>query len=320
MRILTVTNMYPTCSEPWFGSFVKDHVEALRRLGLSVDVLSFDGRRAWRVYGAAAREVRKRVSRGNFDVIHAHYGLAGAVALCQRSVPVVTTFHGSDSAEVAWQRRISWFVARHSTPIFVVADSARRLGLPDAPVLPTGVDTALFQPRNRADARTALDWGQDQTYVLLPGARSIPVKGADLFDRVIEIVRRSLPNVRGVSLEGYSREACVNVMNAVDVVLLTSDSEGSPVAVKEALACMTPVVSVPVGDVPTVLRGVPGCAIVPREPRLLAEALLAVRRIRDPAMRVRALEFSHDRIAAQTLEIYVLAKAHSPSPPPVRQI
>ena len=51
-------------------------------------------------------------------------------------------------------------------------------------------------------------------------------------------------------------------MNAVDVTLLTSDWEGSPGAVRESLACQTPVVSVPVGDVPNVLSGLPGCAVM----------------------------------------------------------
>jgi len=311
VRTLTVTNMYPTPSEPWFGSFVKDQTDALRRLGVSVDVFHFDGRRDWRAYGTAARAVRRLVAPGHFDVVHAHYGLSGAVALCQRSVPVVTTFHGSDSAQVAWQRRVSWVVARRSTPIFVAAENARRLGLPDALVLPVGVDTALFQPTDRAGARAALGWEQDPTYVLLPGARSNPIKRADLFDRVVDLVGRRLPDVRGVSLEGYSRQDVSNVMNAVDVVLLTSDWEGSPVAVKEALACTTPVVSVPVGDVPALLAGLPGCAIAPRDIRMLADAVLAARTVHDPALRGRALEFSHERVAAQILEVYYRVQARS---------
>lgn len=311
MRILTVTNMYPTPAEPWFGSFVKDQIDALRTLGVSVDVFHFDGRHDWRAYGTAARAVRRLVAQGDFDVVHAHYGLSGAVALCQRSVPVVTTFHGSDSAQVPWQRRVSWVVARRSTPIFVAAANARRLGLPEALVLPIGVDTALFQPTKRAGARAALGWEQDPTYVLLPGARANPIKRADLFDSVVELVGRSLPDVRGVSLEGYSRRDVANVMNAVDVVLLTSDWEGSPVAVKEALACTTPVVSVPAGDVPEVLAGLPGCAIVPRDPRALADAVLAARTVRDQALRRRALDFSHDRVAAEVLEVYERVQAQS---------
>jgi glycosyltransferase involved in cell wall biosynthesis len=304
MNVLTVTNLYPTASEPWFGSFVQDQVEAVRRLGVSVEVFAFDGRRQRRAYGAAARSVRGLVAGGGYDVVHAHYGLSGAVALCQRAVPVVTTFHGSDSAQIPWQRRVSWIVARRSTPIFVAAENARRLGLPGALVLPAGVDTALFQPADRAGARAALGWEPDLTYVLLPGARSNQVKRADLFDRVVELVAGTVDDVRGVSLEGYSRHDVANVMNAVDVVLLTSDSEGSPVTVKEALASMTPVVSVPVGDLAEVLAGLPGCAVVPRDPHALAAAVVDALTVRDPVLRDRALEFSHDRVAQQVVEVY----------------
>jgi glycosyltransferase involved in cell wall biosynthesis len=303
--------MYPTDAEPWFGSFVKDQIEALRRLSVVVHVHSFDGRRDWRAYISAIRTVRKLARTGNFDLIHAHYGLTGAVALCQRSLPVVTTFHGSDSGQIAWQRGVSWVVARRSSPIFVGIENARRLGFVDAPVVPSGVDTTLFRPRDRADARAALGWAPDHTYVLLPGARSNRVKGANLFDRVIDLVGRSVPNVRGVSLEGFSRQDVANIMNAVHVVLVTSDWEGSPVAVKEALACMTPVVSVPAGDVPSVLTGLPGCVIAPRDPRALADAVLTALQVRDPALRQRALEFSHDRIAALILEIYNRAESRS---------
>ena len=44
IRVLVLTNMYPTATEPHFGCFVKDQVDDLRRLGVDVSVLAFDGR------------------------------------------------------------------------------------------------------------------------------------------------------------------------------------------------------------------------------------------------------------------------------------
>ena len=44
MRVLIVTNMYPTPAEPAFGSFVKEQVDDLRGLGLDVEEVMFDGR------------------------------------------------------------------------------------------------------------------------------------------------------------------------------------------------------------------------------------------------------------------------------------
>ena len=42
------------------------------------------------------RELRKKIKSFKPDIIHAHYGLSGLLANLQRSVPVVTTYHGSD--------------------------------------------------------------------------------------------------------------------------------------------------------------------------------------------------------------------------------
>jgi glycosyltransferase involved in cell wall biosynthesis len=95
------------------------------------------------------------------------------------------------------------------------------------------------------------------------------------------------------------------VLNAVDVTLLTSDSEGSPVVVKESLACATPVVSVPVGDVPRVLAGLPACAVAAREPSALAEAVVrALGADRRPELRERAHQYSRGRIAERVASVY----------------
>ena len=67
---------------------------------------------------------------------------------------------------------------------------------------------------------------------------------------------------------------------------------------------MTPVVSVPVGDLAELLAGLPGCAVAPRDPRALAGAVVNALTVRDPALRSRALEFSHDRVAQQVVEVY----------------
>jgi hypothetical protein len=44
LRVLCFTNMYPTETEPWEGTFVRELVEG-RQLGVYVDVLAFDGLR-----------------------------------------------------------------------------------------------------------------------------------------------------------------------------------------------------------------------------------------------------------------------------------
>jgi teichuronic acid biosynthesis glycosyltransferase TuaC len=306
MRILILTNMYPSAREPWFGCFVKEQVDDLRALGFAIRVLHFDGRRDWRNYVRAAHDVRSLSDRDVFDLVHAHYGLTGAVALAQRVVPVITTFHGSDfTGAVPWQARLSWVVARLCTPIFVSEEGTQRLRIPTADVIPAGVDMDLFVPHDRVQARTALGWAEDAQYALLAGARRSALKRADLFDEAIRHARRACPNLQAVSLEGFSRSDVALVMNAVDVTVMTSDSEGSPVAIKESLACMTPVVSVSVGDVPQVLDGLPGCAVVPRDPHLIGRAVLnALDAERRQELRQRAERFSRKQVAARIAAVY----------------
>jgi glycosyltransferase involved in cell wall biosynthesis len=227
------------------------------------------------------------------------------VALAQRSVPTVVTFHGSETGYVRWQAWISWFVARCTTPVFVSRDGARLLGCPDATVIPAGVDVDLFRPRSVEDARRSLGWPERDRFILLPGSRANPRKDARLFDSVIQRLRRDIPDLTAVSLEGFSREQVVDVMNAVDVTLMTSIFEGSPVAAKESLACMTPVVSVPVGDMPQLLAGLPGCSIAPRSAGPLADAVLrALEQGGDPELRRRAERFSSARSAQRTVALY----------------
>jgi teichuronic acid biosynthesis glycosyltransferase TuaC len=315
LRVLLVTNMYPTVEEPWYGCFVRDQVEDLRSLGVDMHVLAFDGRRDVLGYGRTAREVRQRVAAERFDLVHAHYGLTGATALLQRRVPLVTTFHGSDcNGPVPWQRWISWVVARRSLPIFVSEEGRRMLGRTASPVIPAGVDTDLFKPADRRDARRALGWQEDGRYILLPGSRSQPGKRAALFDAVVSEVRKTVPEVTGVALEGFSRKQTAEVMNAVDVTLMTSEREGSPVAIRESLACKTPVVSVEVGDVPDVLAGLPGCGVFPSESPTLAQGVLrALESERDPAWRHRAERYSRRLIAERLLTVYAgVAEAEKP--------
>jgi teichuronic acid biosynthesis glycosyltransferase TuaC len=305
VRILVFTNMYPSAAKPSFGIFVREQVVELERRGVSVAVLAFDGTGDRLNYLRATRRLRRTLRAERFDLVHAHYGLTGAIAVCQRICPVVTTFHGSDfSGLIPWQAAVSRVVARLCTPVVVAPEGALRLGVPDAAVIPAGVDTVRFRPRERLAARREL--GLDESpHALLLGARSDANKRADLFDAAVAEARKTIPELRSLALEGLPRDRVVTLLNAVDVGVLTSDREGFPVAVREALACTTPVVAVPAGGVPAILAGLPGCAVVPRDPVRLGAAIVdALGAGRSEQLRTRAEETSADVVATRLLALY----------------
>ena len=306
MRILVLTNMLPSSARPSRGVFVQEQIEDLRRLGLEVSVLVIDGSASRVNYLRSIPRVRACLGAFPVDLVHAHYGLTGAVAVTQRRAPVVTTFHGSDcSGEIPWQKAVSWGVARTCTPIFVSNQLAVGIGCPGAAVIPAAVDLDVFHPVDKALAREELGWPGDGEIALLPGSRSDPAKGASLFDAALKRARRTLPGLNGASLEGLTREQVALTMNAADVTVMTSRAEGSPVAIRESLACLTPVVSVPVGDVERHVSGLPGCAVVPRDPDRIAHALpAAIAAGRSAALRERVTPFGRPATATRVVKVY----------------
>jgi glycosyltransferase involved in cell wall biosynthesis len=306
MRVLVVTNMLPVPERPWLGIFVQEQIEDLRSAGLDVSVLFIRGFESAANYFRGPARIRRLMRAQPIDLVHAHYGLTGAVALTQRGVPVVTTFHGSDcSGHSTWQTAVSWAVARSSTPIFVSPELAKGLGCDGAAVVPVGVDLERFRPMDTGEARRILGWPARGIVALLPGSRGVTNKRADLFDAALDHARRSVPALRGASLEGLGRDEVALVMNAVDVTVMTSNFEGSPVTLKESLACRTPVVSVPVGDVETLVTGLPGCAVVPRDAAQIGDALVAALDAGRPAqLRERVTAFGRTGVAEQVVSVY----------------
>jgi glycosyltransferase involved in cell wall biosynthesis len=139
------------------------------------------------------------------------------------------------------------------------------------------------------------------------------VKRYDLFQAAFALVEASCPEVKAIVFDGYERGRAPLVMNAIDCVLMTSDWEGSPVTVKEALACETPVVSVAVGDVDEVIGGLPGCAVTDSDPAKLAAAVLAAMSApRSAALRDRAKLYERKTLASRLVDLYegLLARCH----------
>jgi glycosyltransferase involved in cell wall biosynthesis len=94
-------------------------------------------------------------------------------------------------------------------------------------------------------------------------------------------------------------------MNACDALVLASEGEGSPMVVKEAMACNLPVISVDVGDVKQVIGGTVGCHVVAREVSALAEAICAeLTAGRRTDGRAAIMPLSLDSIAARVEAIY----------------
>lgn len=316
-HILVVTNLWPTAADPGFGSFVKAQMESLRPLGVEFEVLFINGRQSKWNYLRGVGQVRRQVRARPYDLIHAHFGLSGWVARSQFRLPVVVSFMGDDVlgrptrsgriTPAGWSLRASGFIlARCVSSVIVKSPQmAAKLCLPGAHVIPNGVDLGLFRPMPRDEACQVLGLDPSKKYVLFPYDPAEARKRFDLIEAAVALARERAPQLEILPVRGLPQDRMAVYMNAADVLVMASMFEGSPNAVKEAMATNLPVITVAVGDAAELIGPTAGCYLVPREARAIAEKLVEVCRA---GARTQGREWisklSIEAVAKQIVEVY----------------
>lgn len=341
MRVLTLV----TNDE---AEFFRQQVATLRSQGVDVDVLPVPGKRVTTDETDRSRSVLDYVkyypavlkaSFGDYDVLHANYGLTAPMALAQPSLPVVLTLWGSDV--LGKPAPLSRFCAKRADAVIVMTDEMAAATGTDCHVIPHGIDLDVFRPFSKAAAQDALGWDRGAKHVLFPYATQRAVKDYPRAERVVDAVRDRLAQpvaveagdgtgpvhavgddtstvhadgatgdpdaVGGVALHSIHdvpHDRMPLYLNAADAVLLTSKTEGSPNAIKEALACNTPVISTPVGDVPDLVAGVRNAAVAGTDDEL-ADALAAVLADGEPSDgRRKMADLSAERVGERIRAVY----------------
>jgi teichuronic acid biosynthesis glycosyltransferase TuaC len=313
MRVLVVTNFVPDAGAPQRGRWVRDQINELERCG--VEAVRFEFSPGKSQYLPATRRLRRLLRHEQFDLVHAHYGLAGWCARLAGARPLLVSFHGTDVRH--WlvgplSRRLAWradLVAAVSRALFEPEDG--RPGLPAVPgsaVLPCGPDLRRFQPRSRAEARRELGLEADGRYLFFPAN---PARVEKRHDRAAELADScGAQLLTGGAIDPDQMPLWINAANAV---LITSDYEGFGLAALEGLACDVPVLSTPVGIAPYALGGVQGTLCAPFALERWCAAAAPLLDSADPRVKgsARAATLSATRMAKRTLEAYraVLAGA-----------
>lgn len=228
-----------------------------------------------------ARWFRRRA----VDLVHTHNRMAltyGAPAAGLAGVPVVHTKHGKNpggGAALLGAKLAARWVDRFVAVSPEVGDFARRRNEVDANrliVITNGIDLGRFHPdllaRERLRAELSIDAGawvvgtvgriaEEKNQALLVraiaprlrnGVHLVIAGDGPLLESLAELAR-TLGIAGSVHLLG-ARHDIPQVLNALDVFVLSSNTEGLPLVILEAMATGLPVVSTDVGGTRDVVQ------------------------------------------------------------------
>lgn len=251
------------------------------------------------------------------DIVHTHTakaGFVGRTAAWLARVPVrVHTYHGHvfhgyfsprKTQIFLWPERLT---ARFSDRLITISPAlkdelAAQFKIAPADkfvVVPLGLELSPFaeMPRHCGSFRDRFGIAPDVPLVGIVG-RIVPIKNHELFLEMADRVRRTVPDAHFVIIGDGERRAKIEAMvdslnlrvtftgwlrdlklvySDMDALVISSDNEGTPVSLIEALAAGVPVVSTAVGGVPDLLRhGDFGQLVPARDPDALAVAVIRV--------------------------------------------
>ncbi len=321
-RVLAVTNLWPYEGDPSYGCFVQAQMESLKPLGVDYDVLFINGRESRWNYARAVPQLWKHLRTNKYDLIHAHMGLSGWVARCQTRLPLVVSFMGHDvSGKIGSSDQIPLYGGFYRASSFVLArlvravivksaELKRQLGLNSAYVIPNGVDFKLFRPMDQSEARHELGLDPNKKFVLFPHNPAEVRKRYDLVESAVVHAKQQVPELEILHARGLPQNRIPIYMNAADVLVLASQSEGSPNAVKEALAVNLPVITVDTGDTADLIKGTEGNHLVPRDAEAIAAKIVEVcQRGERSQSREQIKRLSMEKVAEQIVGVYANALA-----------
>jgi len=325
MKVLSVTNMYPTDARPYYGIFVKEFVEALENIGVEVFTSFTDTTRGRHAYFAALPGLCRVLARAQYDVIHAHhtyslYQVKAAQLLTRTRTPVVFTIHEGESMIPAGvrDRKADWlkrlvYLKRPKRWALKLADRVASVNEPiprflgyNGPydVVPPGVNLELFKPLDKLECRRRLGIPEADKVLFFPADPGNPFKG---FALVQEGLRRLSSHVTVVTGGNIAHEDMPRYMNAADVVVQVSEFEASPMVVKEAMAVNVPMVAADSGDTREIFGPTAGYYICSKTAESVARAIEMALESAGPTKgrdRIVGLGLSQEEVARRYLAIY----------------
>lgn len=271
MKILFVTNGYPTKHHPEYCVFTKEQVEGvLSTKEVQGEVFFINAREKGvfeyvRVISSLKRKIKE------VDIVHAFHGLSLLlVFFISPHKKIIVSFLNSLENEYG-EKKILSKILEIVTKKIILKKNITKIFKDKVPskynknsfYLPNGVDTDKFYPMEKSFAKKYLNLDLKKRYILFVSSKDKyrKQKRYDRFHNVVKILKKYSSDIEELILVNETRERVVYYFNAAELHLLTSDFEGSPNSIKESIACNTPVVTTNTGNVKKMIKDIKNCYI-----------------------------------------------------------
>lgn len=234
-----------------------------------------------------------------YDLVHIHFGGVYAlliwIALIGLHVKKVITFHGTDIHAKAlktakgWKERLKIKLNQKASFLSIrLFDSCGFVAAEMIDYVPKclsyilqkkgfvqalGVNYEVFKPIDKEEAIGHLGLEDNKKYVLFSDVSNTSIKRRDIAENIVKCLGGDYSLL---IMCGVKPQEVPYYINASDFLLLTSDEEGSPNIIREALSLNKSVFSVEVGDAAKQLEGLQNSVIISRDPIKAADTIVSI--------------------------------------------
>lgn len=303
MKILFITNMFPTQKNRYFGIFVKEQIEYIQNnYNFESKLIVLEGTNWFSKY-IIPRNILNTIKIFKPDIIHIHYGLTGLPILLAfpfiGKIKIVTTYHGSDINGSIFVKYISFLISSISTVNIAVSkeifDKLKKFNSKTKHI-PCGVDPLFLKNNKNIERRDK---------IIFSGHPNRKVKNYELFQKVVKILGNKYKKIVEVVLfDSKTRSEVKEALLSSKCLVMTSLSEGSPQVVKEAIVSNLPIVSTSVGDVPYLLKGLPNCYIAQTAEDIADKVNLVLSQSNQLFPDKRKRDLSNENICNKIVDLY----------------
>jgi teichuronic acid biosynthesis glycosyltransferase TuaC len=318
MKVLFVSS---GTSKKGISPLVLNQGESLKKEGIEIEYFTINGKGS-KGYISHIFKLRRHLEKTNYDIIHAHYGLSGLVAVFAKlgNQKLIVSFMGTDllgnrskNGRITLLGKLVVVINRRLADhaVYVIVKSREMYGkinCKNKAIIPNGVNLSDFYYIDKSIAIERLGWEKSTKHIFLMAEPNRPEKNFALASSALKLLNACTLELH--IFQNIAPSEAVYYYNASDVCILSSFHEGSPNVIKEAMACCRPIVCTDVGDVKYVFGDTEGCYITSFTPDQMAEKIIQALNFsqakRKTAGRERmiSLGFDSDSIAKKIVGVY----------------